>query len=75
MVHIPHAFESQIFDDYRKGVKKVHESIKLLAEQGYTVIDLEGQVITKFNINKERPYPNINYKRTPKQLEYSESDK
>ena len=75
MGHKPHAFESQIFHDFREKVKEVEKSITLLAQQGYTIIDLEGQVITKFNINKERPYPNINYKRTPKQLEYSESDK
>lgn len=75
MGHIPHAFESQIFDDYRKGVKKVHESIKLLAEQGYTVIDLEGQVITKWNVNEGKTFPNMKYNRTPKQLEYSEGDK
>jgi hypothetical protein len=75
MRHIPNAFESQIFHDFREKVKEVHKSIRLLAEQGYTIIDLEGQVITKFNINEDRPYPNINYKRTPKQLEHIESDK
>ena len=41
---------NEIFDTYRLEVKKIHNAIKLLAKQGYTIIDLEGQVITKWNV-------------------------
>tara|TARA_R100001509_G_scaffold151571_1_gene111097 strand:+ start:146 stop:349 length:204 start_codon:yes stop_codon:yes gene_type:complete len=66
-----HPINNQIFDSYRLEVKKIHDAIRLLATQGYTVIDLEGQVITKWNIGKDN-YPNITYNRTPKQLEYND---
>ena len=58
-------FENQIFGHFRKEAKKVNGAIKLLARQGYTVIDLEGQIITKWNIDDEER-PNISYKRAPK---------
>tara|TARA_R100001463_G_scaffold83819_1_gene138357 strand:- start:6217 stop:6453 length:237 start_codon:yes stop_codon:yes gene_type:complete len=57
---------NEIFDSYRLEVKEIHNAIKLLAKQGYTVIDLEGQVITKWNV-ESGDYPNITYNRTPKQ--------
>ena len=41
--------DNQIFAYYRiqQRVKKIKESIELLKEQGYTVIDLEGKIIRK----------------------------
>tara|TARA_R100000231_G_scaffold122776_1_gene92950 strand:+ start:798 stop:992 length:195 start_codon:yes stop_codon:yes gene_type:complete len=60
---------NEIFDSYRLEVKKIHAAIRLLAKQGYTVIDLEGQVITKWNVEDEEK-PNITYKRAPKLQQY-----
>lgn len=48
--------------------EKVNEQIKairLLALQGYTILDLEGNVINKWNFNKDKKI-NINYNRVPK---------
>tara|TARA_R100001369_G_scaffold23515_1_gene43234 strand:+ start:9676 stop:9885 length:210 start_codon:yes stop_codon:yes gene_type:complete len=53
MAHEPHAFENQIFDHYRKTADEINNSIKILVEHNYTVIDLEGQIINKENINKD----------------------
>ena len=63
--HDHHPFENQIFTHFREQAKEVNKAIKLLAKQGYTVIDLEGQVITKWNVDDEKK-PNINYNRAPK---------
>lgn len=63
--HTHEVISNQIFEDYRKEVKKVHDAIKLLTRQGYTVIDLEGDVITKWNIGESKK-KNINYNRAPK---------
>jgi len=55
-------FESNTIQD------KVNEQIKairLLALQGYTILDLEDNVIDKWNINKEKRN-NISYNRVPK---------
>jgi len=67
--HDHHPFENQIFSHFREEAKKIPEAIKLLAKQGHTVIDLEGQVITKWNINDEEK-PSIDYNRTPKLQQY-----
>jgi|TARA_R110000787_G_scaffold39547_1_gene98994 hypothetical protein len=68
MGHIPHAFENEIFENYRVEAQKIHKAITLLARQGYTLIDLEGQVITKFNIDDNtKPFPNIRYNKIRKQ--------
>ena len=61
--HLP--FENQIFSHFREQAKEINKAIKLLAKQGYTVIDLEGQVITKWNVDDEKK-PNVNYNRAPK---------
>ena len=53
MAHEPHAFENQIFDHYRKTADEINNSIKILVEHNYTVIDLEGQIINKDNIEKK----------------------
>lgn len=63
--HDHHPFENQIFSHFREQAKQVNGAIKLLAKQGYTVIDLEGQVITKWNIDSGE-YSNISYNRAPK---------
>ena len=65
MKHDHHPFENQIFSHFREQAKEINRSIYLLAKQGYTVIDLEGQVITKWNIEEEEK-PNVNYNRAPK---------
>jgi len=67
--HDHHPFENQIFSHFREQAKNINESISLLAKQGYTVIDLEGQVITKWNIDDEKK-SSINYNRTPKLQQY-----
>ena len=63
--HEHHPFENQIFGHFREEAKKVHGAIRLLARQGFTVIDLEGHIITKHNIDEDVK-PNVNYKRAPK---------
>lgn len=48
--------------------EKVNEQIKairLLALQGYTILDLEDNVINKWNFKDEKKR-NISYKRVPK---------
>ena len=47
MAHEPHAFENQIFDHYRTQAKEINTAIELLVNHNYTVIDLQGKIITK----------------------------
>ena len=49
--------------------KEQINAIKILASQGYTIIDLEGHFINKWNLD-DRQKPNINYKNTPKLQQY-----
>tara|TARA_R100000734_G_C3293311_1_gene84816 strand:- start:272 stop:619 length:348 start_codon:yes stop_codon:yes gene_type:complete len=56
---------NEIFDTYRMEVAEIHKALRKLVKHGYTVIDLEGQVVTKWNIDDENK-PNVNYKRAPK---------
>lgn len=63
--HEHHPLENQIFDHFRTKAKNITDSIRLLAKQGYTVIDLEGQIITKWNIDDKKK-PNRDYSRAPK---------
>ena len=65
---------NEIFDTYRLEVKKIHNAIKLLAKQGYTIIDLEGQVITKWNVESGN-YPNNTYNRAPKEKQMNQKNK
>lgn len=46
-----HAFENQIFETYRiqERVKEQKKAIKLLVHQGYTILDLENNIINKEN--------------------------
>ena len=53
MSHTPHAFENQIFDHFRNNAEKINKAIEFLVEHNYTVIDLEGQIITKETIDKD----------------------
>lgn len=53
-------------------IEKVDEQIKainLLALQGYTIIDLENNVINKWNLKKDKK-KNISYNRLPKLKTY-----
>jgi hypothetical protein len=67
--HDHHPFENQIFSHFREQAKSINVAINLLAKQGYTIIDLEGQVITKWNVNDEQR-SSIDYKRAPKMQQY-----
>ncbi len=49
----------------QKKVKEVKKAIRLLAFQGYTILDLEDNMINKWNINDDKKY-NISYNRVPK---------
>ena len=46
-------------------VAEIHKALRKLVKHGYTVIDLEGQVVTKWNID-DKNKPNVNYNRAPK---------
>jgi len=63
--HKHEAISNQIFEDYREGVRQIHSAIELLTSQGYVVIDLKGDVITKWNIDESKK-PNVDYNRAPK---------
>lgn len=63
---MPELFESNNIPD---KVQEQIKAIKILASHGYTIIDLEGNFITKWNLNK-RQKPNISYNRVPKLQQY-----
>jgi len=67
--HDHHPFENQIFSHFREQAKNINVAISLLTKQGYTVIDLEGQVITKWNIDDKKK-PSVDYKRAPKMQQH-----
>lgn len=46
-------------------VEEIKKAIKLLAVQGYVIIDLEDNIINKWNINDKNKH-NIAYNRVPK---------
>lgn len=46
-------------------VNEIERSIKTLAFHGYTIIDLENNIIDKWNINNNKTH-NISYNRLPK---------
>ncbi len=50
MSHKPHAFENQIFEHYRERAKEINKAIELLKEHGYTVIDLQNNILRKNKI-------------------------
>lgn len=47
------AISNEIFETYRlqEKAKEQIKAIRLLASQGYTILDLEGKVINKDNYN------------------------
>jgi hypothetical protein len=49
----------------QKKVEEVKKAIRLLAFQGYTILDLEDNMINKWNINDNKKH-NISYSRVPK---------
>ena len=56
MAHTPNPFESVVFNEGRiqLKVKEIKKAIHLLKDHGYTIIDLEGNFITKHSeIEKE----------------------
>tara|TARA_R110002060_G_scaffold11985_2_gene17282 strand:+ start:2685 stop:2879 length:195 start_codon:yes stop_codon:yes gene_type:complete len=58
---------NEIFESntIKEKVDEQIKAIRLLALQGYTILDFEGNVINKWNINKEKRN-NISYHRVPK---------
>ena len=58
---------NEIFETYTIRERDCEQvrAINLLACQGYTVIDLEGNIIDKWNLNKKNK-PNLEYNRIPK---------
>ena len=49
----------------QQKVEEVKKAIRLLAVQGYTILDLEDNMINKWNIDDDIKY-NIAYNRVPK---------
>lgn len=49
----------------QEKVTQVTKAIRLLAVQGYTILDLEDNMINKWNIDDDKKY-NISYNRVPK---------
>jgi hypothetical protein len=43
--------ENEIFEHYRKhhGVKNIAEAINLLLFHGYTIVDLEGEIVEEID--------------------------
>jgi len=58
---------NEIFETYTVSERADEQirALKLLARQGYTIIDLEGQFINKWNL-MHRKKLNITYNKTPK---------
>ena len=58
---------NEIFESntIKEKVDEQIKAIRLLALQGYTILDFEGNVINKWNINEEKRN-NISYNRVPK---------
>ena len=50
------AISNEVFETYRiqERVKERLKAVKLLATQGYTILDLEGNIVNKFNVNSFR---------------------
>ena len=62
---------NEIFETFRmqERVKEQLKAIRLLAKQGYTIIDLESRIINKTNIdslNDRESIQSIKYNRVPK---------
>ena len=59
-------FEKTNYDKYTPKVNEIKKSIKILAFHGYTILDVENNVIHKWNIDDNKKH-NISYNRVPKQ--------
>ena len=62
---------NEIFETFRiqERAREQLRAVRLLAKQGYTIVDLEGQIINKSNIDSIYERDSINdlkYNRTPK---------
>mgnify|MGYP001463241976 FL=1 len=62
---------NEIFETFRiqERAREQLRAVRLLAKQGYTIVDLEGQIINKTNIDSlyERDsIKDLKYNRTPK---------
>ena len=54
MAHEP--ISNEIFESFRtkERVKEQLNAIRMLALQGYTILDLEGNIINKSNVKKQK---------------------
>jgi len=64
---------NEIFETFRmqERVKEQLKAIRLLAKQGYTIIDLESRIINKTNIDTlddRDTIKSIKYNRVPKKV-------
>lgn len=64
---------NEIFEAYRiqERAKEQLKAIRLLAKQGYTIIDLESRIINKTNIDNlddRDSIKSIKYNRVPKKV-------
>ena len=64
---------NEIFEAYRiqERAKEQLKAIRLLAKQGYTIIDLESRIINKSNIDNlddRDSIQSIKYNRVPKKV-------
>jgi hypothetical protein len=60
---------NEIFETFRlqERAKEQNKAVTLLAQQGYTILDLEGNIINKHTIKlKQSKRPRYDYKRKPK---------
>lgn len=60
---------NEIFETFRlqERAKEQNKAVRLLAQQGYTILDLEGNIINKHTIKlKQSNRPRYDYKRKPK---------
>ncbi len=58
--------KKQIMINIHQRVNEIKKSIKILAFHGYTILDVENNVIHKWNIDDNKKH-NISYNRVPKQ--------
>ena len=64
---------NEIFETFRiqERAREQLKAIRLLAKQGYTIIDLESRIINKTNIdslNDRESIQSIKYNRVPKKI-------
>ena len=62
---------NEIFETFRiqERAKEQLRAVRLLAKQGYTIVDLEGQIINKTNIDslyERESIKDLKYNKVPK---------